>query len=228
MSIIVKGGSAAVKKAKSYYDELKRAQANRDKKIKEKTPPSARRDMKDKSKTKDERSPLQRIKDVTRNEKRVSGREKRRRDRTGKSGLKVGTEEALLKGFLGGTGIAAGGTLVGAGVAADKAAKERARKQKEKFRKMTKAARKAESEGKKTFIYEGKEYSVNPRYSSGVLGTGSDYYVPVKPKSKKPVKKANGGVMKAKGYSRGGIAKKTPRGVGQAKRGFGRAMNNNG
>ena len=216
------------KAAKSYYDKLKRAQAKRDKEIKEKTPPSARREMKDKPKAKDERSLLQRVKDVNRNTQRVSDREKRRRDRMGSSGLKVGTEEALAKGFLGGTGIAAGGTLVGAGIASDRAAKERGRKQKERFRKMTKAARKAESEGKKTFTYEGKEYKVEPRYSSGVLGSGLDYYVPVETKSKKPVKKANGGVMKAKGYSRGGVAKKTPRGVGQAKRGFGRAMNNNG
>ena len=159
-----------------------------------------------------------------------STREQRRKYRTGSSGLKVGTEEALAKGAIGVMGGALGTGLIGAGIATDRAAKERGRKHKEKIRKMTKAARKAESEGKKTFTYEGKEYDVEPRYSSGMIGSGEvrTYYVPVKPKSNKPVKKANGGVMKAKGYSRGGVAKKTPRGVGQAKRGFGRAMNNNG
>lgn len=199
---ILKAGKAA----KSYYDKLKRAQAKRDKEIKEKTPPSARRDM------------------------GSSTREQRRKNRTGSSGLKVGTEEALAKGAIGVMGGALGTGLIGAGIATDRAAKERGRKHKEKIRKMTKAARKAESEGKKTFTYEGKEYDVEPRYSSGMIGSGEvrTYYVPVKPKSNKPVKKANGGVMKAKGYSRGGVAKKTPRGVGQAKRGFGRAMNNNG
>ena len=77
---------------------------------------------------------------------------------------------------------------------------------------------------------QNKMFKKSTGYSSGMIGSGEvrTYYVPVKPKSNKPVKKANGGVMKAKGYSRGGVAKKTPRGVGQAKRGFGRAMNNNG
>jgi hypothetical protein len=199
MSIIVKGGSAAVKKAKSYYDKLKRAQAKRDKEIKEKTPSSARRDMKDKPKAKDERSYLQRLKDVNRNTQRVSDREKRRRDRTGSSGLKVGTEEALGKGAIGLLGGALGTGLIGAGIATDRAAKERGRKHKERFRKMKKFARKAESEGKKTFTYEGKKYDVEPRYSSGMIGSGEvrTYYVPVKPKPKKPVKKSTGGIIKA-------------------------------
>ena len=115
--------------------------------------------------------------------------------------------------------------LVGAGIAADKAAKERGRKQKERFRKMEKFAREAESEGKKTFTYKGKEYKVEPRYSSGVLGSGLDYFVPVETKSKKPVKKAGGGMMKKKGYAKGGAARKgKPRGVGAALRGYGRAL----
>ena len=55
-----------------------------------------------------------------------------------------------------------------------------------------------------------------------------------KAKKKKAVKKNMGGMMKSKGYSRGGAAKKTKgysrggavkrRGVGAAKRGFGKAM----
>jgi hypothetical protein len=197
---IVKGGSAAVKTAKSYYDKLKKAQAKRDKKIKEKTPPSARREMKDKPKAKDERSLLQRVKDVNRNTQRVSDREKRRRDRTGSSGLKVGTEEALAKGAIGVMGGALGTGLIGAGIATDRAAKERGRKHKEKIRKMTKAARKAESEGKKTFTYEGKKYDVEPRYSSGMIGSGEvRTFAPAetKSKSKKPVKKSTGGIIKA-------------------------------
>ena len=176
---------------------------------------------KSKPKKKDERSYLQRLKDVNRNTQRVSDREKRRRDRTGSSGLKVGTEEALLRGFLGGTGIAGVGTLVGAGVAADRAGKERGRKLKERYRKMKTLARKAESEGKKTFTYEGKEYSVKDKYSAGAFGVGGgqSYYPPAETKSKKPVKKAGGG-MAVKSSSR----KSKPRGVGVALRGYGRAL----
>ena len=42
----------------------------------------------------------------------------------------------------------------------------------------------------------------------------------------KPVKKAMGGMMKKKGYAKGGAVRKQskPRGVGAAKRGFGKAM----
>jgi len=175
MSIIVKGGSAAVKKAKSYYDELKKAQAARRKKMEKEKPVSSRRDM------------------------GSSTREQRRKNRTGSSGLKVGTEEALAKGAIGVMGGALGTGLIGGGIAIDKASKERGRKHKEKFKKMEKVARKAESEGKKTFTYEGKEYGVNPRYSSGVLGSGLDYFarVKTKSKSKKPVKKAVGGMVQA-------------------------------
>jgi len=199
---ILKIGKAA---AKSSYDKLKKAQAARRKKMEKEKSISSRRDM------------------------GSSTREQRRKNRRGSSGLKVGTEEALGKGAIGLMGGAMGAGLIGSGIAIDKAAKERGRKHKEKIRKMKKAARKAESEGKKTFTYEGEEYGVDLRYYTPMIGGDvSTYFVPVKPKSKKPVKKANGGVMKAKGYSRGGVAKKTPRGVGQAKRGFGRAMNNNG
>ena len=200
MSIIVKGGSAAVKKAKSYYDKLKRAQAKRDKEIKEKTPSSARRDMKDKPKAKDERSYLQRLKDVNRNTQRVSDREKRRRDRTGSSGLKVGTEEALGKGAIGLLGGAMGAGLTSSFIIQEKAAKERFRKSQERFRKMKKFAREAESEGKKTFTYEGEKYDVEPRYSGrGYGGAVRSYFAPAetKSKSKKPVKKSTGGIIKA-------------------------------
>jgi len=187
----------AAKAGKSGYDKLKKAQAKRKKEIDKKKPPSSRRDMKNKPKAKDERSLLQRAKDV--NRARVSDRERRRRDRTGSSGLKVGTEEALLKGFLGGTGIAGVGTLVGAGIGADREGKRRHRKQEERFRKMEKVARKAKSEGKKTFTYGGKEYSVKEKRNVPAFGIGKgyDYYAPVETKSKKPVKKAAGGMIKS-------------------------------
>jgi len=199
LNLLIKAGRAGAKKAKSSYDDLKKAQAKRKKEIEKKKPPSSRRDMKDKPKAKDERSLLQRVKDVNRNTQRVSDREKRRRDRMGSSGLKVGTEEALLKGFLGGTGIAGVGTLVGAGIGADREGKRRHRKQEERFRKMEKVARKAKSEGKKTFTYGGKEYSVKEKRNVPAFGIGKgyDYYAPVETKSKKPVKKAAGGMIKS-------------------------------
>jgi len=167
---ILKIGKAA---AKSSYDKLKKAQAARRKKMEKEKPSSSRRDL------------------------GSSTREQRRKSKRGSSGLKVGTEEALAKGAIGVMGGALGTGLIGGGIAIDKASKERGRKHKEKFKKMEKVARKAESEGKKTFTYEGKEYGVNPRYSSGVLGSGLDYFVPVKTKSKKPVKKAVGGMVQA-------------------------------
>ena len=197
LNLLIKAGRAGAKKAKSSYDDLKKAQAKRKKEIEKKKPPSSRRDMKNKPKAKDERSLLQRAKDV--NRARVSDRERRRRDRTGSSGLKVGTEEALLKGFLGGTGIAGVGTLVGAGIAADRAGKERGRKREERYRKMKKFARKAESEGKKTFTYEGKEYSVKEKWDAPAFGVGrgQSYYPQSETKYKKPVKKAAGGMIKS-------------------------------
>jgi hypothetical protein len=79
--------------------------------------------------------------------------------------------------------------------------KSAGRKHKEKIRKMTKAARKAESEGKKTFTYEGKKYDVEPRYSSGMIWQWCRLELitfqlnQVKPK--KPVKKSTGGIIKA-------------------------------
>ena len=43
--------------------------------------------------------------------------------------------------------------------------------------------------------------------------------------TKRPVKKAGGGMMKKKGYAKGGAARKgKPRGVGAALRGYGRAL----
>ena len=40
----------------------------------------------------------------------------------------------------------------------------------------------------------------------------------------KPVNKAMGGMMKKKGYAKGGAVSRKPRGVGAATRGYGRAM----
>ena len=150
-----------------------------------------------------------------------SSREKSRKNRTGSSGLKVGTEEALAKGAIGVMGGTIGTGLIGAGVAADRAGKERGRKLKERYKKMKTLARKAESEGKKTFTYEGKEYSVKDKYSAGAFGVGGgqSYYPPAETKSKKPVKKAGGG-MAVKSSSR----KSKPRGVGAALRGYGKAL----
>ncbi len=108
---ILKAGKAA----KSYYDKLKRAQAKRDKEIKEKTPPSARRDM------------------------GSSTREQRRKNRKGPSGLKVGTEEKIGQATVGATAGGSGAVIVGGYIEnvkrGQKEDAERKRKQKEKEKK---------------------------------------------------------------------------------------------
>ena len=149
-----------------------------------------------------------------------------RRGLTGRSGLKKGTEEALAKGALGLMGGAMGAGLTSSFIIQEKAAKERRRKRKEKIRKMKNAAIKAELKGEKTFTYEGKKYKIDPQYYTPMIGGDvSTYFVPVETKSKKPVKKAGGGMMKKKGYAKGGAARKgKPRGVGVALRGYGRAL----
>ena len=120
-----------------------------------------------------------------------------RRGLTGRSGLKKGTEEALAKGALGLMGGAMGTGLTSSFIIQEKAAKERFRKSQEKFRKMKKFAREAESEGEKTFTYEGKKYKLDPQYYTPMIGGDvSTYFVPVETKSKKPVKKAGGGIAK--------------------------------
>tara|TARA_R110000803_G_scaffold44316_3_gene93803 strand:+ start:618 stop:1304 length:687 start_codon:yes stop_codon:yes gene_type:complete len=201
INVALKAGKAVAKKVKSSYDDLKKAQAARRKKMAEEKTASARSDKVNKPKPKEKQSIPKKIKELNRDIQKLSGRERGRRDRTGSSGLKVGTEEALGKGAIGLMGGAIGTGIVGGGIAIDKAAKERGRKRKERFRKMQKVARKAESEGKKTFTYEGKKYDVDPRYSSGMIGSGdvTSYFTPVKTKSKseKPVKKAVGGMIQA-------------------------------
>jgi len=188
----------AAKAGKSGYDKLKKAQAKRKKEIEKETPPSARKDMVNKPKPKEKQSIPKKIKELNRDVQKLSRRERDRRDRTGSSGLTVGTEEALGKGAIGLMGGALGTGLIGGGIAIDKASKERGRKSKERFRKMQKVARKAESEGKKTFTYEGKKYNVDPRYGSVMIGGDvRSYFVPVETKSKKPVKKAAGGMIKS-------------------------------
>ena len=119
----------------------------------------------------------------------------------------------------GGAKVGAVGTaLYGADQAGDykdkkqadkKAAKEKESKKLTPFQSAFKAAADA---GKKTFTFKGKKYNTDRKTEDPKV-------------LRKAVNKAGGGMMKKKGYAKGGAARKSkPRGVGAALRGYGRAL----
>jgi len=119
----------------------------------------------------------------------------------------------------GGLKTAAAGTLLyGADQAGDykdkkqadkKAAKEKAAKESKKLTPFEKAFKSAKDAGKKTFMHNGKKYT-------------TDEAIPSKPSRVRRTveKKARGGMAVKSSSSR----KSAPRGVGAAKRGYGKAM----
>ena len=109
--------------------------------------------------------------------------------RSGRRGRRRQKEDAIAKGVIGTTGAAATGILGGNIVLDKRRTKERQSLRKTKFENMKIAAKKAKAAGKKTFTYQGKEYSVNPNL----------YYFPL-------AKKAGGGIMTKKGFANGGSA----------------------
>ena len=75
-----------------------------------------------------------------------------------------------------------------------------------------KAFTKARNAGKPDFMFRGKKYT-------------TDIKTDDPGKVSRVVKKSNGGMMKKKGYAKGGAARKgKPRGVGAALRGYGKAL----
>ena len=119
----------------------------------------------------------------------------------------------------GGAKVGAVGTaLYGADQAGDykdkkqadkKAAKEKESKKLTPFQSAFKAAADA---GKKTFTFKGKKYNTDRKTEDPKV-------------LRKAVNKAGGGMMKKKGYAKGGAARKSkPRGVGAALRGYGKAL----
>ena len=89
----------------------------------------------------------------------------------------------------------------------------KAKKEPKKLTPFEQAFKSAKDAGKKTFMHNGKKYT-------------TDEAIPSKPsRVRRTVEKAGGGMMKKKGYAKGGAARKSkPRGVGAALRGYGKAL----